>query len=387
LLKRGYEFVAGVSLGTSETDVSALLTVPYLQGYHRAQGREQITIHEPGRAYRGLNLFTSGHAPQAFLMDMDGRILHAWRYEFARAWPGRVVEPENRFGDRYWRRAHLFDNGDLLAIFEGLGLVKLDARSRLLWAYDGACHHDLAVSADGSIRVLTRRHTSWRGEPALEDHVTALDAGGAPRESASLLRSLLASDYAALLDAMPRRGDLLHTNRLQILADSAAPPPFERERALVSFYQLNAIALLDLERERAVWAMAGLWRRQHDPTLLPDGRLLVFDNQWDQAGKRSRVLEIDPLSQQIAWDYGRGETERFFTPGFGECQRLPNGNTLIVESWAGRAFEVTPDRRIVWEFVSPFRTGERGELRAALVQLRRLPPDFPFRGSAPPAGS
>jgi len=35
-------------------------------------------------------------------------------------------------------------------------------------------------------------------------------------------------------------------------------------------------------------------------------------------------------------------------------QRLPNGNTLITEAASGRAFEVTPEKEIVWEFVSPF---------------------------------
>ena len=34
-------------------------------------------------------------------------------------------------------------------------------------------------------------------------------------------------------------------------------------------------------------------------------------------------------------------------------QRLANGNTLITESVNGRAFEVTADGRIVWEFLAP----------------------------------
>ena len=34
------------------------------------------------------------------------------------------------------------------------------------------------------------------------------------------------------------------------------------------------------------------------------------------------------------------------------AQRLPNGNTLITESDAGRVFEVTEGGDIVWEFVN-----------------------------------
>ena len=386
LLKRGYEAAAQVRVATSAghgPDTSALLAIPYLQGYNPATGRRNVTVHERGQAYEGLNLFTSGHAPEAFLMDMDGRILHEWRYEFARAWPGRVVEPENRSADRFWRRAHLLGNGDLLAIFEGLGLVKLDAASRLLWTYGGNAHHDLAVARDGSIRVLTRQRTIRAGQPALEDHITLLDPEGRPLESTSLLRCLENSDYAALLDGMPGKGDLLHTNRLQVLGDEvSAAAPFQAGRALVSFYTIGAIALVDLPLERVVWALSGLWRRPHDPTLLPTGRILAFDNGWDERARRSRVIEFDPRSQEVVWDYGRSEGESFYTPHLGESQRLPNGNTLVVESAGGRALEVTAERRIVWEFVSPFRVGERGEFVASLTSLRRLPADFPFPGSA-----
>jgi hypothetical protein len=36
------------------------------------------------------------------------------------------------------------------------------------------------------------------------------------------------------------------------------------------------------------------------------------------------------------------------------AQRLPNGNTLITEGASGHLLEVTPEREIVWEYVSPY---------------------------------
>ena len=36
-------------------------------------------------------------------------------------------------------------------------------------------------------------------------------------------------------------------------------------------------AVLDMETERITWALAGLWAFQHQPTMLPNGNLLVFD--------------------------------------------------------------------------------------------------------------
>jgi hypothetical protein len=52
---------------------------------------------------------------------------------------------------------------------------------------------------------------------------------------------------------------------------------------------------------------------------------------------------------------------------------LKNGNTLIVESDNGRAFEVTPEKEIVWEYNSIYRAGEKGKYVATLLDLVRIP--------------
>jgi hypothetical protein len=61
-----------------------------------------------------------------------------------------------------------------------------------------------------------------------------------------------------------------------------------------------------------------------------------------------------------------------------DAEVLPNGNTLITESDNGRAFEVTREGEIVWEFLSPHRAGEDGEFVATLPEVIRLPKDFPL---------
>ena len=75
--------------------------------------------------------------------------------------------------------------------------------------------------------------------------------------------------------------------------------------------------------------------------------------------------------------YVGSEERPFYSETCGANQRLPNGNTLIVESDNGRAFEVTPDGTTVWEYVNPHRAGEHDELIAALLDVVRLPRDFP----------
>jgi hypothetical protein len=56
---------------------------------------------------------------------------------------------------------------------------------------------------------------------------------------------------------------------------------------------------------------------------------------------------------------------------------LANGNTLITESDNGRAFEVTDDGQVVWEFHNQHRAGDADEYVATLFELVRLDPQFP----------
>ena len=51
---------------------------------------------------------------------------------------------------------------------------------------------------------------------------------------------------------------------------------------------------------------------------------------------------------------------------------LANGNLLITESMQGRAFEVAPDRSIVWEYRNPAEAG----YHVLVEEVTRLPESF-----------
>ena len=114
---------------------------------------------------------------------------------------------------------------------------------------------------------------------------------------------------------------------------------------------------------------------QHHAHLIPKGlpgagNLLVFDNGGSSgygfaspiapdgrgafARATSRVLEINPVTLELAWSY---TNPRFFSTNISGAQRLPNGNTLITAGAGGRMFEVTPDGTIVWEYMFPLFGG------------------------------
>ena len=96
------------------------------------------------------------------------------------------------------------------------------------------------------------------------------------------------------------------------------------------------------------------------------GNILVFDNQgpagyppfYKGLMEGSRVIEIDPITKQIVWQYDASCSGRpyweFYSTHVSSARRLPNGNTLICEGEHGRIFQVTPKGEIVWEYVSPF---------------------------------
>ena len=72
------------------------------------------------------------------------------------------------------------------------------------------------------------------------------------------------------------------------------------------------------------------------------------------------------------------------------CQRLPNDNTLICEGAKGRFLEVTRDKEVVWEYISPFFYQDPGivgyisqiGLSNLIFRAHRYDPDYPgLRGA------
>ncbi|MCC6153178.1 MAG: hypothetical protein IT367_05435 [Candidatus Hydrogenedentes bacterium] len=353
---------------------STLAAMGYLQGTQPAGNRSGVTLNDAAITYEGLNLYTSGHAPEAILMDMNGATLHTWRCSLDDAIPGYENPPHVRDAAREsWRRAYLYPDGSLLAIFEGMALIKVDKDSNVIWSYTAGCHHDMQVLPDGNIFVLT----SEPCDGIIDNGIALINANGKELRRTSLLDCFRASPYAALLQSLPKHGDVLHVNTVNILDGAHADnfPAFAASNLLVSSLTLNTIAVVDFERATVPWAISGMTVAQHEPTLLANGNILVFDNRG--AGKTSRVLEIRPPTHEVVWQHPAPGGIPFHSEWCGSVQRLPNGNTLITETDNGRAFEVTPDHKIVWEYINPNQFDEKGvRMVAALFDVVRLHTDY-----------
>jgi hypothetical protein len=112
--------------------------------------------------------------------------------------------------------------------------------------------------------------------------------------------------------------------------------------------------------------------KQHDAHWIPggyldSGKIMIFNNgqERDTFYSTVDVFQIPDLSNNaykmtlpygpnnFSWTYKDSIPTAFFSIVISGASRLPNGNTLICSGVQGRFFEVTPKKKIVWEYKSP----------------------------------
>ncbi|WP_163273182.1 arylsulfotransferase family protein [Chelativorans alearense] len=389
-IARAYE--AGMALYRQQTQYQNVYSGDIWRRERRSD--KGVTVYERGRAQDGLTLYTAGNAPAAYLIDMNGDVVHEWRRAFSTVWKAGAGGVQKPRPDEFvhFRNAHVYPNGDLVALYEGngdtpygYGVVKLDRNSEAIWFYPGRAHHQLNVGPGGKIYVLTHEIVdetlSGYGHlesPRLEDFLVILSPDGKELQKIRLASAIAESKYRHLLYTMSSfsLADPLHANAVDYIDQKAAVNfAFGKEgQVLLSFRELNAIAVIDPQTEAIVWATQGPWIGQHDPDIQPNGNILLFDNRANYAGPEgiSRIIEFDPRTMEIVWQY-KGTAEHPFASDIrGDQQRLANGNTLITEADGGRLVEVTPEGEIAWEFMNPVRGGPDNKMIPIMGWAQRL---------------
>lgn len=87
------------------------------------------------------------------------------------------------------------------------------------------------------------------------------------------------------------------------------------------------------ESGKVVWHAGPEVAQQHTPVEMENGSILVFDNGNLRPGvtsPHSTVLEFNPQTHAITWQYRDIFPPAFFSPYMGSAQRLANGKHLYL---------------------------------------------------------
>jgi hypothetical protein len=376
-----------------ENRLEKLRSVPYTAVTEDKVDRKVagVRVHDRTKAYKGYNIHCSKLHAEVLLTDMLGKVVHRWSYS------RREIKNTDH--------ALMLETGDVLVIDNDEGLLRLDWNSNQVWHKKMAAHHEVVRLEDSTFYVLLREETTHRGLdvrfPAIlhlspdgeeidrwssREHLESIKQAFDQRSFLdTVLDSLLAEgDSAAVYrtpeDHRPLRKlktptkfyDYFHMNTLTLLPDTPLgrkDARFKEGNFLICFRNVNQIAVLEKDTKKILWVWGeGVLEWPHHPTMVPSGNILVFDNGVER--KYSKVIELDPLTGEIQWEY-RGDPPRsFYSYQRGSAQRLPNGNTLICEGDKGRAFEVTKEKEIVWEWLNPSIT--KGGRRERVYRFMRL---------------
>ena len=365
-------------------------SLPYLKGYTSPKSEMGgVVLYDESRSFRGATLFCSGHTPTVFLMNNEGEMLHTWTIQLEQVWPDPLPFPFHEEQTEFIRRAYVYPNGDILCLFEYIGIVKLDKDSQILWHYQGQNHHDIEVAQNGYIYTLGRNKRNikeehpqapFESDQIFDDRIIILTPDGKEVKNISIFEAFYHSDYAGCLITTQNEGDIFHTNSIQLIENPVQQHEgfIDEGDLLISVRNIHTVAVIDGKKNNVKWALTGMWRAQHQAVYLENGNIMLLDNRGGNRQSyfelnRSKVIEIDPLTQKIQWEYRKDtDDDVFFTHWLGYNQRLSNGNTLITESDQGRIIEVTPENEIVWEYYNPHRTGSNMELIATIMGAHRI---------------
>ncbi len=353
--------------------IDQLRSLPYLTYSRKPAGEGEasgVVRYDSARSWPGYNLYVIRGICRADLVDMRGRVVNSWS-----------STPCQR-----WAQAELLPEGDLLVVGRATKrsryLLRLSWQGKVIWQKDIPSHHDIERTPSGALLALTltnrRVVMNEKGRLIVDNLLALLDESGEVVESRSLF-DILSADPAqrALVDNRAREGkanDLLHANSVEWMREKhlfGTSPLYRMDHILVSLRHQDIVAIVDWRQRRLVWWWGrGELSGPHDATLLENGQVLVFDNGLGRGW--SRVVQIDPVSNRIVWQYKAKPPESFFSSALGSCQRLPNGNTLIANSESGEAFEVTSEGEVVWKFVTPHQNSRHQ--RATIVRMKRYDP-------------
>lgn len=321
-----------------------------------------IRYYDPSGAFNGYTLFSEMGNNNVWLIDMWGTIVHRWKISRCIRGIYSVLLPDGKllYAGKTGKE-NLPEFGGTFTV-----LLELDWAGNILRELDSKAYgqdfsHDFFRMKNGHTMIL-----QWIETPP---DITAKVKWGAPgteREGVMWSDALLEIDPQGevvwrwisyehmdvekdIICPINPRDRWLQGNGIHVMPDG---------NVLITSPWCDEVIMVERETGKIKWRWGGrkVLGFPHNPSMLDNGNVLLFDNgrYRPQPPDYSRVIEINPETNQVEWEYMAEPPHSFYASFMGGAQRLPNGNTLICESAHGRFFEIDPSKRIVWEYVNPF---------------------------------
>ena len=271
--------------------------------------------------------------------------------------------------------------------FKGGILQELDPQGNIIWEHrDPYSHHDGRRTPDGGAIYLSLEKLPKDIASQVKGGIPGGDKDGMwadtiveVNEEGNTVWNWSAAEHLDFeSDTLPSnftRYEWSHGNTIV---------PIGEDKVMVSFRSISVVGLIDKQSGEFVWKIGSyMLAQQHDPSLLDNGNVLVFDNgilRKDSNRPSSRVIEVNPKTGEIVWEYKELPYYNFYSPHISGARRLLNGNTLVTEGAFGRMFQVTMEGEVVWEYINPVFVESLGGYTANTVFRANhyMKDDIPF---------
>ena len=417
-----------------------------------------LLLSEPGMA-AGYTLFTGYDHRDVFLIDPLGRVAHAWHLDtsFTHA---KLLDNGNLLAGEENAIFEFDPRGNMIWQYSAEGRIHHDflkmPNGNVMMIVEGRKTREDAIAAGSNPEFVRKdgkeydylievRPTGAHGgevmwEWSVWDHLVqdfdpSKENYGAVAEHPELIDINFPMKYiqirlrdwthANAIDYNPALDQIMlsprHFSELWIIDHSATTAEARGHSGgnsgmggdlLYRWGNPRAYGRGDAGDQRLFWQHQAHWI---PPGLPGAGNILLFNNGNEFSDYRRYYSSIDEIvppvdgyryrrapnspypPDALAWTYAAETRSDFYAPVRSGAQRLPNGNTLIVDGTAGTISQAAPNGRIVWKYVAPLnarlhlRQGERapakrvyatpygGTARLANSVYRAYwyPPDYP----------
>lgn len=281
-----------------------------------------VDIYDEQKAYNGLTYFSDGHrpsAPRIASINMQGNI--TWEYSV----PDNLRQFTNPGFD-----VEVLTNNHILFVLPSNGVYEINSAGTVLWSHlDTQISHDADRLTSGNTLYIFGNNDNFD-----DPQVKEVNSSGTVVWSWYAKTAFDYEPYRSMYDQ-----GWTHANAVTRLQNGNTLINLRNFDMTVEVNHSGAV----------VWSndwstIGGTNCDPHEPEIETNSHIVACL----QNNSPYQVVEIDKTSHELIWTYARNglRTARY-------CNRLPNGNTLIVgvlePEQDSVIFEVTSDGEIVWQ--------------------------------------